>query len=90
VVVRDGPVKTGRRFVRIPAMRGIAAALLTCLAACHATFEERLLAVIPEGADVRVPPAFTPDGRHVAFVATSPRGDWVIHGRWESPRLDAI
>lgn len=96
--VRDGPVKTGRPFVRIPEMRGTAILLLGLLAACRSSpppeapghFQERLLAVIPGGADVRVPPAFSPDGRAVAYVAQTPDGSWAVRGEWKSRRLDAL
>ena len=62
------------------------------LAACShsAGFRERLLATIPEGVDVFVPPAFSPNGQAVAYVAQSDDGSRVIRGGWTSRRLDSI
>lgn len=73
-------------------MQGRAILPLVLLASCShsANFQERLLATIPEGADVWVPPAFAPDGSTVAFVAQTPDGSFVMRESWKSRRLDAI
>lgn len=66
--------------------------LFAFLAACSrpADFQERHLAMIPEGVDVFVPVAFSPNGRTAAYVAQSENGAWVVRGSWKSRRLDAI
>ena len=71
---------------------------VACLASCAApaprenvsSFEDRLLAVLPEGADDRTGVAFSRDGRHVAYVERSPDGCRAVNGSWRSPPLDAL
>jgi len=53
-------------------------------------FHDRLIATIPDGADVEVPIAFSRDGRHAAFVARTADGCRAVRGTWKSERLDAL
>jgi len=95
VDLRDGPVKTDRPFVRIPDVRRSAFLLPALLISCHGlrspeTSQDRLLATIPPGVEVRVPVVFSADGRVAAYVADTADGARVVKGDWKSRRLDAI
>jgi len=68
--------------------------LLVALSACATTpapspFQDKVLATIPEGADL-LTTAFTPDGREVAYVARTGDVYHAVRGTWKSPPLDAI
>jgi hypothetical protein len=73
-------------------MHRTAFALLVIFAACRQAqgpepsrpFQDRLLATIPDGAELLVPPAFAPSGDSVAFVPHTKEKDWVLHDAWES------
>ena len=59
--------------------------LLVILAGCGSLpagepFSERLLATLPEQANVLVPPAFSADGSRAAYVLRKPEGDDVVFG----------
>jgi hypothetical protein len=62
------------------------------LGSCAAgpSFPDRILATIPDSVEVIFPPAFTPDGLHVAYITRTPEGCRVVRGSWTSRRLDAI
>lgn len=66
-----------------------AAGFLVLLASC-AGGQDRPLATIPEGVELIMPPAFTPDGRHVAYIIRTGEDCRVVRGDWQSRRLDAI
>lgn len=76
-------------------MRGFTLLILgfvSCSAATSpsAPFSDRVIATIPAGSEAWVPPAFSRDGREVAFVLKSEGGDRVVHGTWTSGPLDLI
>jgi hypothetical protein len=71
--------------------------LVGVLAGCNSTpppstddFQDRLLATIPEGVDVLIPPAFAPNGRSVVYVARTHEGDRAVRDQWKSRRYDFI
>jgi hypothetical protein len=53
-------------------------------------FQERILASIPEGAELVPPIAFSQDGREAAYIVKSPEGYRAVRGPWKSRRLDAL
>lgn len=70
------------------------AALLLVLASCASPsrlpFEDRPLASIPADSELVGIPAFSPDGRAVAYIARVGDRYRAVLGAWTSRRLDAI
>jgi hypothetical protein len=71
------------------------AACLLLLGACSARpveddFRSRLLATIPEGVNVLVPPAFGADGRSVCYVARSEGSDRIVRGGRAGPPWELV
>jgi hypothetical protein len=73
--------------MRLPLLL-VAGVLGSC--AAGPPFRDRILATIPDGAEMLFSPAFTPDGLHVAYIARTQEGCRVVRGSWTSRRLDAI
>jgi hypothetical protein len=65
------------------------AVFLILLASC-AGGQDRTLATVSDGAELYMPPAFTRDGRHVAYIERTGKDYRVVRGAWKSRRLDAI